>query len=56
MTVMPADGSRSAVTSDGAVWIEVTSTPDPDEHVHLVIGDGDQDFTEPGTYLFKLVP
>lgn len=43
-----------ATTSDGAVWIEVSSTARTDEDVHLVL-DG-RDFTEPGTYLFKLVP
>jgi hypothetical protein len=44
-----------ATTSDGAVWMAVSSTPDPDEHVHLFIGD-QGDFAAPGTYLFKLVP
>jgi hypothetical protein len=41
-----------AATLDGLVWMQIHS--DPSDHVEMVIGD--HRFTDPGVYLFKLVP
>jgi hypothetical protein len=45
-----------AVTPDGFAWLQITSYADPDLEVPPVMHVGDLTFTDPGTYLFKLVP
>jgi hypothetical protein len=45
-----------AVTPDGLVWLQILNSPDPDLGGPSTMHVGDLTFTDPGTYLFKIVP